>query len=190
MPEVLDAAVEVFSVKGYENASMEEIGEMLGLLKGSIYYYTESKESLLFAVIQSVHQEMMANLEQARARDGDVLSRIRAFVEDNLVLTIDRLKHASVFQREFRHLSDPHRAEINKERRQYERFFEELLTEAQQAGIVRSDVDAKLLAIAGLTMGSAIPTWYRPAGRLGKSEVVENYTRLLLGAYQAPAPAA
>jgi AcrR family transcriptional regulator len=187
-PEVLAAAVEMFATSGYESTSMQDIGETLGLLKGSIYYYVESKEGLLFSVIKAVHSEMMANLEEAKERDGDVIERLHAFLRDMIELTVDRLEHATVFQREFRHLSDTHRAEINRDRRQYERFFQGLLVEGQHHGFVRSDVDAKVLSVAGLTMITAIPTWYRRSGPLSKSEIVSNYLTLLGAAYQPPQP--
>ena len=186
-PEVLEAAVQVFAANGYEDASMQEIGERLGLLKGSIYYYTASKEELLFAVIESVHSEMMSNLEAAKTRDGAVEDRIRAFLEDMVRLTVDRLEHASVFQREFRHLSPDHQAEIRQERRQYERFFQSLLEEGQTEQVVRVDMDAKIMTIAGFTMISATPSWYRRGGAIGKNEIVADFVKLIVSAYQAPA---
>jgi AcrR family transcriptional regulator len=183
-PEVLEAAVTFFATKGYESTSMQEIGETLGLLKGSIYYYVDSKEGLLFSVIKAVHTEMMANLDSAKARRGDILARLRAFLQDMIELTVDRLEHATVFQREFRHLSDSHRAEINRDRRLYERHFQSLLTEGQRDGLVREDVSVKVLAVASLTMISAIPTWYRRTGLLSKGQIVNDYVELLISAYQ------
>jgi TetR/AcrR family transcriptional regulator, cholesterol catabolism regulator len=183
-PEVLEAAVTIFATKGYENTSMQEIGETLGLLKGSIYYYVDSKEELLFSVIKAVHSEMMANLEKAKTRESDDEVRLRAFLEDMIELTIDRLEHATVFQREFRHLSDEHRSEISRERRQYEKFFEALLSEGQREGRVRTDIAVKVLSVAGLTMITAIPTWYRRSGKLSKREMVSDYAELLISAYR------
>lgn len=185
-PEVLEAAVQIFAAKGYENASMQEIGETLGLLKGSIYYYTPSKENLLFAVIESVHAEMMSNLARAKTREGDIQSRIRQFLEDMVALTVDRLEHASVFQREFRHLAPNSQDEIRQERRQYEAFFQALLREGQQEGVVRTDIEAKLLTIAGFTMINAIPTWYRRGGALSKREIIADYVRLITSSYEMP----
>lgn len=181
-PQVFDAAVSTFAVKGYENTSMQEIGESLGLLKGSIYYYVDSKEDLLYSIIKAVHLEMMANLERARGRDGDVNTRLQAFLQDMIELTVERREHATVFQREFRHLSDEHRKEINKERREYEAFFEGTLEEGQRQGVIRTDIAAQLLTVASMTMISAISTWYRPGRKLGKKELIRDYTELLMSA--------
>jgi AcrR family transcriptional regulator len=187
-PQVLEAAVAIFAEKGYESTSMQEIGETLGLLKGSIYYYVDSKEELLFSVIKAVHSEMMANLELAKARQGEGATELAAFIQDLIELTLDRLEHARVFQSEFRHLSDQHRVEISRERRQYEEFFQALLTEGQREGRVRTDIDVQVLSVAGLTMVTSIPTWYRRTGKISRRDVVSNYTALLMSAYAPPGP--
>jgi TetR/AcrR family transcriptional regulator, cholesterol catabolism regulator len=182
-PEVLKVAVATFASKGYENTSMQEIGEALGLLKGSIYYYVVSKEELLFSLIKAVHGEMMSNLERAKTRNGEVEERLRAFLTDLIALTADRLEHATVFQREFRHLSDAHRAEITRERREYEQYLQSLLAEGQDAGIIRADIAVEVMSTAGLTMITAIPTWYRRKDKLGKEELIRDYTELLISSY-------
>src|SRR4051812_25001793 len=46
--EVIDAAVEVFFEKGYSAASIQDVADRVGVLKGSLYYYIDSKEDLLF----------------------------------------------------------------------------------------------------------------------------------------------
>jgi AcrR family transcriptional regulator len=43
---ILQAAIKVFSQKGYERTNMEEIAEEAELSKGIIYYYFDSKEEL------------------------------------------------------------------------------------------------------------------------------------------------
>ncbi len=49
--QMLDAAVEVFSRRGYRQASMDEIAEMAGISKPMIYAYLGSKDELFAACI-------------------------------------------------------------------------------------------------------------------------------------------
>ena len=44
--EVIEAAVKIFWEKGYANASVQDVADALGMLKGSLYYYIDSKERL------------------------------------------------------------------------------------------------------------------------------------------------
>jgi hypothetical protein len=41
--ELIDAAARIFHEKGYEAASIQDIADALGILKGSIYYYIDSR---------------------------------------------------------------------------------------------------------------------------------------------------
>ena len=45
--QILEAASEVFSQKGFDNARMEDIAEQTGLSKGSLYLYFKSKDDLI-----------------------------------------------------------------------------------------------------------------------------------------------
>lgn len=53
---VVHQALKMFRKKSYHQATMANIGEAVGLLKGSIYHYFESKEQLMKAVMEYVHK--------------------------------------------------------------------------------------------------------------------------------------
>ncbi len=50
--EIMDVALEFFNVKGYEQTSVNEIIEKVGIAKGTFYYYFKSKNELLDEVIE------------------------------------------------------------------------------------------------------------------------------------------
>ncbi|MPZ83947.1 MAG: TetR family transcriptional regulator [Actinophytocola sp.] len=62
--QILDAAVRVFSARGYHNSSMDEISDVAGVSKPMIYAYLGSKEDLFAACI---HREA-TNLLDAVSR--------------------------------------------------------------------------------------------------------------------------
>ena len=45
--EILEAAAEEFAIRGYHDASLQRIGDKVGLSKASLYYYVSSKSDLL-----------------------------------------------------------------------------------------------------------------------------------------------
>lgn len=51
--QIIDAAVHVFARKGYSNATNKDIAREAGITPGLIYYYFESKESLLYAMLEA-----------------------------------------------------------------------------------------------------------------------------------------
>jgi AcrR family transcriptional regulator len=47
-------ALELFSTKGFDQTSLREIAERVGLTKASLYYHYSSKQALLIAVVEPV----------------------------------------------------------------------------------------------------------------------------------------
>ena len=50
--EIMDAAVDVFSKKGFFNATLDEIAQKAEFSKGTLYLYFSSKEELLYSILQ------------------------------------------------------------------------------------------------------------------------------------------
>src|SRR5438046_10497950 len=57
--EVLSVAADVFGEKGYRAATLRDIASRLGMLKGSRYYYIDSKEDLLFEILRRPHLQVV-----------------------------------------------------------------------------------------------------------------------------------
>lgn len=60
---IIDAAVQVFSSKGYHNTRMEEIAIAAGIGKGTIYEYFESKLQLFQALMERSLQAYYSKME-------------------------------------------------------------------------------------------------------------------------------
>jgi AcrR family transcriptional regulator len=52
---VLEAAARVYYEKGFATATMQDIADRVGILKGSLYYYVESKDALLVEIVERAH---------------------------------------------------------------------------------------------------------------------------------------
>jgi TetR/AcrR family transcriptional regulator, cholesterol catabolism regulator len=78
--ELLQVATQVFYEKGYDAASLQDIADRLGMLKGGLYYYITSKDDLLYTVISEVHRAGPANVESLAAAEGDAPRRLRGAI--------------------------------------------------------------------------------------------------------------
>jgi AcrR family transcriptional regulator len=54
--QILSAAEDVFSRKGFDNARMDDIAEETGLSKGTLYLYFKSKDELIVAILDRIFQ--------------------------------------------------------------------------------------------------------------------------------------
>ena len=52
--EILDVALELFSVKGYEATSLSTIADAVGIRKASLYSHFENKQAILDALVKDV----------------------------------------------------------------------------------------------------------------------------------------
>src|SRR4051795_7441902 len=78
--EVLDAAARVFARRGYSDASVQDVADELGILKGSLYHYIATKEDLLYWLLEGVHADVELILEEvSQADDLSPLGRIELY---------------------------------------------------------------------------------------------------------------
>jgi AcrR family transcriptional regulator len=84
---ILRNAARLFATRGYERSSIGDLVEACELSRGAIYHYFDSKEAILFAMLDSLVRSLLAHLEQAVAGGGAPLEKfarvIEAFVEHN-----------------------------------------------------------------------------------------------------------
>ncbi|MCE4042933.1 TetR/AcrR family transcriptional regulator [Lysinibacillus fusiformis] len=66
--EILDAADELFTQKGFDGTSTNNILEKVGIARGTLYYHFKSKEDIMDALIERYTETM---LTKARAVAGD-----------------------------------------------------------------------------------------------------------------------
>ena len=56
--EFINAAEALFNEKGFENTSVDDIVQRVGVAKGLFYYYFKSREELLAAIVDRILDEM------------------------------------------------------------------------------------------------------------------------------------
>ena len=73
--QILNAAEEVFTKKGIDEARMDDIAEGTGLSKGTLYLYFKSKEELVIAILDRIFVDVF---DQIKAREISELSATEA----------------------------------------------------------------------------------------------------------------
>ncbi len=167
--EIYEVAAEILHKKGYAATTLQDIATAVGLLKGSLYYYIDSKSDLLYRITRTIHDEARANLAAARAVPGPVSDRLHVLVEGHVLSFGRRLTSIRVFYTEYASLPDDRRREIMLERRGYEDYMCGLVREGIADGSFCPDIDVRIISNAILTMINTVYLWYRP----GRDEPIE-----------------
>lgn len=93
---LMEAAVEEFTERGLEAASYNKIIERSGLSKGTVYYYFDNKEALLYTVLEDIGDRFLAAMgeqklpetrEEYRIVDREYHKRAIHFFLENPSLT-------------------------------------------------------------------------------------------------------
>jgi len=163
--EILDAAARVFFEKGYEAASTRDIADDVGMLKGSLYYYVESKEDFLFEIIKENHEAALAALEGVRSMEGDALTKLAAVVRTHVDHFTAHFVESVVYFRDFRSLSPERQAVINREGDAYLDLVRSILRQGQREGSIDSRLDIRSMGLGVVGTLNSIVHWYRPSGR-------------------------
>jgi TetR/AcrR family transcriptional regulator, cholesterol catabolism regulator len=179
--EVIDAAAKVFYERGFADASVQDVADELGILKGSLYHYIETKEDLLFRLLEELHDEVQAILEEVAAVEGlDPLQRLELYIRKQVLFNLENLPRVAVYYNDYERLSPDRRAQIVARRRVHERYVTEVIEEAQRAGEANPELDARLLS--NFIHGAFIWTyrWYHPGGKVSREKVADTCAEFAL----------
>ncbi|MFN8447490.1 MAG: TetR/AcrR family transcriptional regulator [Anaerolineae bacterium] len=78
---ILDAALNIFSNKGYHDTRMDEIVEASDTSKGAIYFYFPNKERLFLALVDQFADLLERRVVEAVEREGQGILRVRAALQ-------------------------------------------------------------------------------------------------------------
>lgn len=176
--EVLAAAVQVFSQKGYAAASLQDVADAVGLLKGSLYHYISSKESLLYRIFQESHEEgsvLMAAVDDLGLSPD---AKLREFVRRLTLFYEQNRERASLYFSEWRHLTGADLDTVMQQRRDFELYVRAIVSDAHERGLTNPDLDVKLATRYLLTAVNGVILWYRPEGPLPAEDIAEQIAEL------------
>lgn len=86
--EIIQTARRMFNTQQYDNTSMQDIIDALGIAKGTIYHYFASKEALLEAVVENIIDENIEHIEALiRGTRRTALEKMKLLIEKGSIST-------------------------------------------------------------------------------------------------------
>ena len=177
----MDAAARLFRAKGYHGTSMTDIGAVLGVLGGSLYYHLDSKEELLYDVVDTATRGLLTGVYEVSRAPKPAAERLRAAIHNHLRFCVERSDYAVVFLNEIPNLRDVHmRRALLQLVKHYEDVFGRIIEDGVKAGEFRKGLDVKVAVYGILGMGNWALRWFRPDGRLSIEQVAEEFANLVI----------
>jgi AcrR family transcriptional regulator len=179
-----DVASDLFRERGYAGTSIRDIARALSVQGASLYAHVDSKEDVLWAIVDRAASRFEAAADDAERdaaarRHGDPAEAVAALVRAHIqVLTAD-VDEAGVFVHEWRALGEMRRAAILARRDAYEARFRRPIEEGIAVGAFAM-TDPAIASTTLLTALNGVATWYDPDGRLPAGRIADHLVDLAL----------
>jgi len=179
--KILRASIPLFDKKGYSETSIQDIVEVLGVTKGTFYYYYKSKQELLKDINVTYIQNLLD--EQKKILNDDTKT-YREKVYNNMLMVIRTIRNerqsARVFFREMRHLEEHNLKLIIQKRYEFRMNTQHMIEKAIENGEFRDRIRPDILTFGILGMTNWSYYWYNPDGEVSEKELVDLYMELIL----------
>ncbi len=183
--EIVAAAARVFQLKGYRNATIDDICLEAGISRPTIYKYIESKPWLLDQMVAMVTEELGIKLAELLTSDLSPREKIRAVVELHVEsATTKRVYYATVWG-EQPELSNESTEAFRAWSHRVTHDFAGLLNDYLDSEGQEPKADSAVLANLSLSMLTTLFRWYDPQGSTSPGDLVEDVLVMLSGPFPA-----
>lgn len=179
LADIKRAAARCFYAQGYAGTDVRTIAEAVKLQVSTLYNYISGKEELLYLIMKDGMAEIISGLDDATAGLADPTERMRAAVRHHVLHHAHRQYRAWVGHVELRALTGDYRADIDRQRREYERRWIALLDDGMRAGVF-TPADPRLLMYGVLAIGQNVARWYRPGGPYDPDQIADSMANMVL----------
>jgi AcrR family transcriptional regulator len=144
--EIIRVASKLFSEKSYHDVTMEEIAEKVGVAKGTIYLYFDSKEKLYLEILEDSYQDIESLIKKEIAKSDPAPQKLKKVL--NLIFGFYRqnLDILRILSRDETHLIREHYEFTEHWRLRRLRLYEKILEKGVKEGSFRP-INTKLTAL-------------------------------------------
>lgn len=187
---IYEAALDAFAENGYAGASLRDIARRVGIEVASLYNHIDSKEELLFRIIETTSNEMVDELRAAidAAPPGDPRQRLLQATAQNIIFHASRPRNSFVGNVELRSLTPEHYMQAIRWRHEVETLFINLVQECVDADFLPADSQVKVVAYHLLALGTTVPAWFDQSGPLSPADIAASAAELVLHGLRKRSP--
>jgi len=146
--EIIDKSIEIIGTKGIQGLTIKNLAKEIGISEPAIYRHFESKTHILITILDNFKE--MASFMGAAMKDNDspAMDKIEFMFTQIIGIFIETPSFISViFSEEIFRNEQILKEKIIEIMDQNERTIEQIISSGQARGELRTDIDAKTLAL-------------------------------------------
>jgi len=185
--QIVTAAEDVFTKKGFAEARMDDIAEETGLSKGTLYNYFKSKDDLIIAILDRIFQREFRMFDETDFSNMSATETVNLFV-DTVAKDIKLMLRLMPIAYEFLALAFRNKT-VQKALKVYVNRYMSILVPIIENGIASGEfkeVDSKEVAIAmGAVLEGTILIWVYDKSLVDPEVNIRSGIKLLLEGVKA-----
>jgi AcrR family transcriptional regulator len=177
---IVAAAARLYARRGFRGASVADLAKACKSSKSLIYHYFPAKEDILYEVMASHLDALVAAATQA-TRSGTAEERLRALTLSFMRLYVGAQDRHKVLLNELDNLAAGPRSEVIAKQRRIIAMVEELIRALRpQSGPLALPLTMLFFGMINWTH-----TWFRGEGRVSADSLAELAVELMLGGLES-----
>jgi AcrR family transcriptional regulator len=182
--ELIRVAADLFRERGYGSTSLNDVAQVAGLDRATVYYYVGSKEELFREAVQGLLDDNVRQAEQL-VRDKLTPQQKMEKIIELLLISYDRnYPYAQVYiQQDMQTVADantPWAKEMSLQTHRFEKAVLSIILEGTKSGAFRTDVPVDLIANTVFGVVNWTHRWYKPGGKHTPQAVADAFCKLVL----------
>jgi AcrR family transcriptional regulator len=179
---MLDAAVKLFSTRGYVDTGIDDIGEAVGVTGPAVYRHFTSKQDLLGAVIERAVEHSAAIVPRVRAEATSPEDALQRLVDETVAACIADRELTAIYWQESRNLPQARRLHVERVQRELVDEYAEILR------AVRPELTPSAARMAVYAASALMRSVANRESRLSEPELQRLLSTMASAALHAAAP--
>lgn len=179
--EILECFTDMVALRGYDEVSLKDVADFLGVSKGTIVHHFGSKDRMLELLHANYMTRRLAELRVIFEQIQSPIGRLSAIVHQLMMAERDDRSATVAFGREIvRFAMEDQMKNVRAMRDEYTKMTVDTIKSGVTMGAFKTD-QPEIVALQVFGMCNWTWTWFRPEGKWSADEVAGTFVNTILG---------
>jgi len=171
---IFHTAALAFANKGYHETSMDDIADLLGITKPTLYKYYKNKAELLTACQEEAVKKFLPIAQEALSLPGTAQEKLQYYFLSSLRETTTGLGKA-LYLIDRRQLDADLEDSVKNMRREVSQVIRRIIADGIENGEISKSCEPKLASLAFFGAFNFVSRWYQPDGEFTIDQINEQF---------------